>query len=55
MCNILIADDELITVKNLFNNIVERNRNIKLIGITNNGKEVLSYMENNAPDVLLLD
>lgn len=55
MCNILIADDELITVKNLFNNIVERNKNIRLIGITNNGKEVLNYMEKNAPDVLLLD
>ena len=55
MCSILIADDELIIVKQLFNDIIERNQNIKLIGITNNGKEVLNWMENNKPDILLLD
>lgn len=55
MCSILIADDELITVKKIFNSIIERNKNIKLIGITNDGKEVVDYMKNNAPDILLLD
>ena len=54
MCSILIADDELIIVKQLFNDIIERNQNIKLIGITNNGKEVLNWMENNKPDIWLL-
>ena len=55
MCTILIADDELETVKQLFNSIIKENRNIKLIGITNSGKEVLNYMKQEAPDILFLD
>lgn len=55
MCTVLIADDELITIKKLFNDIIRRNKDIKLIGITNNGKEVLNHMENELPDVLMLD
>ena len=55
MCTILIADDELITVKNMFNNMVRGNKNIKLIGISENGKETLQSMQVIMPDVLLLD
>jgi len=31
MCTVLIADDELATVKQLFNSIIERNKEVKLI------------------------
>lgn len=55
MCTVLIADDELATVKQLFNSIIERNKEVKLIGITNNGEEVLNIMEKDPPDILLLD
>lgn len=55
MCTVLIADDELITVKNLFNSLIEKNKDIHLIGITSNGKEVLEYMKKEQVDILLLD
>lgn len=55
MSTILIADDDLITVKNIFNNIMKNNKEIKVIGISNNGIEVLEYMEEFTPDILLLD
>lgn len=55
MSTILIADDELTTVKNIFNSIIKKENNIKLIGITSNGKEVLEIMQKNMPDILLLD
>ena len=55
MSTILIADDELTTVKNIFNSIVQRNNEVKLIGISGNGKEALIIIQNNMPDILLLD
>lgn len=55
MCTILIADDELTTVKNIFNSIIKNEKNIKLIGISNNGKEAFEIMQKNTPDILLLD
>ncbi len=55
MCTILIADDELTTVKNIFNSIIKNEKNIKLIGISSNGKETLEIMQKNIPDILLLD
>ena len=55
MSTILIADDELTTVKNIFNNIVQKNNEVKLIGISTNGKETLHIMQNTLPDILLLD
>ena len=55
MVNIVIAADELITVKKIFNSIIEKNKNIKLIGISNNGEEVLEKMQKSIPDILLLD
>lgn len=55
MSTILIADDELTTVKNIFNSIIKKENDVKLIGITSNGKEVLEIMQKNMPDILLLD
>lgn len=55
MVTILIADDDFITVKNIFNDIMKNNKDIKVVGITNNGTEVLKYMDEYLPDILLLD
>lgn len=55
MSTILIADDELTTVKNIFNGLMEKENDIKIIGISSNGKEVLEIMQKNIPDILILD
>ena len=55
MSTIVIADDDLITVKNIFNNIMRKNKNAKVVGLTSDGSEVLEYVEKYMPDILLLD
>lgn len=55
MISILIIDDDLNYVKNLFNHIISQNLNIRLIGIGENGNEALNLIEYYKPDVLLLD
>lgn len=42
MSTILISDNEFTIVKNIFNSIVQRNNEVKIIGISGNGKEALN-------------
>lgn len=55
MITMFIADDELINVKALFNEIIKNNNNIQLVGISNNGVEIYEYLKENVPDILILD
>ena len=55
MVNLVIANDELTTVKKFLNTIIEMNNNVKVIGISSNGEEVLEKMKKSTPDILLLD
>ncbi len=55
MISILIIDDDLNFVKELFNRIIKQNLNIKLVGIGENGSEAIKLIEYYKPDVLLLD
>lgn len=56
MCTIVIADDDLLTVKNIFNYVMQRNSGIIIIeGLTDNGYELLDLINRRVPDILLLD
>lgn len=55
MISILIIDDDLNFVKELFNRIIKQKLNIKLVGIGENGREAIKLIEYYKPDVLLLD
>lgn len=55
MLSILISDDHLEIVKNLFNSISQKISDIKLIGIATTGKETIDYLKVYKPDILLLD
>ena len=56
MINVLIADDNVDYAVNLMNNINERNENIKVCNITQNGKDTLEILNSKDNiDVILLD
>lgn len=55
MSTVVIADDDLITLKNIFNYIIQKNNGIKVLGLTSDGTEVLKYIDKYMPDILLLD
>ena len=55
MLNLLVADDNIYYTKSLVNYIVSRTKNIKLVGIATDGEEVLSILEKEKVDLILLD
>lgn len=55
MVTMMIADDELPMIKQLFNHIVDKQNEIQLIGISNNGIEIIEHLKKDVPDILLLD
>lgn len=55
MVRMLIAEDNLTVAKQLFNDIIEKNNNIQLVGINSDGLEVMEYLKKEIPDILLLD
>ena len=55
MLNLLIADDNIYYAKSLVNYIASRTKSIKLVGIATDGEEVLSILEREQIDLILLD
>lgn len=56
MVNVLIADDNIIFATNLMNYINEKNENIRVCAITQNGQETIEMLNNKDNiDVILLD
>ena len=56
MNNLMIADDDLNFSKQLFNNIIQKNKEIRLCNISTNGKEAISAIKAlDKSDIVLLD
>ena len=55
MYNLLIADDNLIYVKSIVNEILANANFVKLIKIATDGKEAYNYLKNEKIDLLILD
>ena len=55
MYNIMIADDNLVFVKNLYNILIKQINNIHCISLATSGKETIEYIEKYQPSLLLLD
>lgn len=55
MYNLLIADDNLMYVKCLANNILSKDKYVRLVKIATDGDEVYQYIKNEKIDLLLLD
>lgn len=55
MLNLLIADDNMFFIKGLSNFLLEKNTNLRLIKIANNGKEILDIIQESNIDLILLD
>lgn len=53
--NVLIADDNMNYIKSLINFIISKNDKIKILGIANNGYEVINRVEEDNVELLILD
>lgn len=49
---VVVVDDDAITLKNAFNMLSEQNIRVSCV---ESGKELITFMKNNAPDLILLD
>jgi len=54
LLRLLIVEDDTMTCNN-FQNILENEQGINLIGITNNSKKAVSYIKDCLPDAVILD
>lgn len=55
MFNVLIADDNINYAKVLINYLMKNNKDLRLIGISTNGQEVIEMITNYNIDIVILD
>ena len=55
MYSLLIADDEKIVIRGLLNSVNWKKLDIKVIGTATNGSEALDIIQNQKPDIAILD
>lgn len=55
MVNILVVEDDVIQSKQIINYISQKNKNIKLYGMTDSGEETLNLLLSEEIDIIILD
>lgn len=53
--NLIIAEDNLDCIKNIYNMIKIKNLNVEVVGITTDGEETIKLIDKINPNILILD
>lgn len=55
MLNMIIADDNLVFIKNIYNKLIKKINKLHCIALVTTGKEAIQNIEKYQPEILLLD